>query len=133
MSAPIASCEQSDDYSISRRRDPTRHQAGVKHADPGGAQSVRDNRTKPCQVARWAAELGVSESSLLDAIAMVGHQLRELEFYLRLGKPRRRPGRQSADVMPTTRIAAPLREKVTGLSTVLIVDHELLEDRRKQR
>ena len=72
------------------------------------------NRTKPCQVAWWATELAVSEGSLLNAIAMVGHQAREVEFYLRVGKPRRRPESHSVDFVSTTRVAAHPREKVTA-------------------
>jgi hypothetical protein len=49
-----------------------------------------------------AAELGVSEGSLLDAVDAVGNQARAVEFHLRLGKPReRRKTRRSADVPST--------------------------------
>ena len=68
------------------------------------------NRTKPCQVAWWATELGVSEGSLLNAIAMVGHQAREVEFYLRVGKPRRRPERPAGDRRATASILSPRHE-----------------------
>jgi hypothetical protein len=38
--------------------------------------------TKPWHVAWWAAELGVSEDSLLDIIDIVGNQARAVEYYL---------------------------------------------------
>ena len=60
------------------------------------------DRTNPCQVTWWAAELGASEVFLLNAIAMIGHQAHDVDFYLRVGKPRRRPERQSADAVPTS-------------------------------
>ena len=45
---------------------------------------------KPWHVGWWAAELGVSEHTLLDAIDNVGNQARAVEHHLRLGKPRER-------------------------------------------
>ena len=55
--------------------------------------------TKLWHVAWWAAELGVSEASLLEAVDMVGNQARAVEYHLRLGKPReRRRTRRCADV-----------------------------------
>ena len=55
--------------------------------------------TKPWHLAWWAAELGVSEDSLLEAVDVVGNQARAVEFHLRLGKPReRRSARRCADV-----------------------------------
>jgi len=58
--------------------------------------------TKPWHVAWWAAELGVSEESLLDAVYAVGDQARAVEFHLRLSKPRERRRKQrSADVACT--------------------------------
>ena len=55
--------------------------------------------TKPWHVAWWAAELGVSEDSLLNAVDVVGDQARAVEFHLRLGKPReRRRARRCVDV-----------------------------------
>ena len=39
--------------------------------------------TKPWHVAWWAAELGVSEDSLLNAVDVVGDQARAVEFHLR--------------------------------------------------
>jgi Protein of unknown function (DUF3606) len=54
---------------------------------------------KPWHVAWWAAELGVSESSLLEAVDAVGNQARAVEFHLRLGKPlERRSAPRSAGV-----------------------------------
>ena len=38
--------------------------------------------TKPWHVAWWAAELGVSEESLLEAVYAVGDQARAVEFHL---------------------------------------------------
>jgi Protein of unknown function (DUF3606) len=38
--------------------------------------------TKPWHVAWWAAELGVSEDSLLDIIDIVGNQALAVEYYL---------------------------------------------------
>ncbi len=53
--------------------------------------------TKPWHVAWWAAALGVSEDSLLEAVDVVGNQARAFEYHLRLGKPReRRRTRRSA-------------------------------------
>jgi Protein of unknown function (DUF3606) len=46
--------------------------------------------TKSWHVGWWAAELGVSEQALLDAIDIVGNQARAVEHHLRLGKPRER-------------------------------------------
>jgi hypothetical protein len=46
--------------------------------------------TKSWHVAWWAAEFGVSEDSLLEAVDVVGDQARAVEFHLRLGKPRER-------------------------------------------
>ena len=58
--------------------------------------------TKPWHVAWWAAELGVSEQSLLKAVDVVGDQARAVEFHLRLGKPReRRRARRGADAACT--------------------------------
>jgi len=58
--------------------------------------------TKPWHVAWWAAELGVSEESLLEAVYAVGDQARAVELHLRRGKPReRRTGRRSADAACT--------------------------------
>src|SRR5882672_7525705 len=58
--------------------------------------------TKPWHVSWWAAELGVSEDSLLEAVDVVGNQARAVEYRLRLGKPsERRRGRRSADVACT--------------------------------
>jgi Protein of unknown function (DUF3606) len=55
--------------------------------------------TKPWHVAWWAAELDVSEDSLLEAVDAIGNQARAVEFHLRLGKPReRRRARRCADV-----------------------------------
>lgn len=49
--------------------------------------------TKPMHVAWWAAELGVSEDSLLDMIDIVGNQASVVEYYLGLREmhERRRP------------------------------------------
>ena len=53
--------------------------------------------TKPWHVAWWAAELGVSADSLLEAVYAVGDQARAVEFHLRRGKPReRRRARRNA-------------------------------------
>jgi len=55
--------------------------------------------SKPWHIVWWAAELGVSEGSLLKAVHAVGNQARAVEFHLRLGKPReRRRTRRSADL-----------------------------------
>ena len=55
--------------------------------------------SKPWHLAWWAAELGVSEDSLVKAVDRVGNQARAVEFHLRLGKPReRRRARRCADV-----------------------------------
>jgi hypothetical protein len=54
--------------------------------------------SKSWHIAWWAAELGVSEYSLREAIDAIGNQARAVEFHLRLGKPReRRRARRSAD------------------------------------
>ena len=56
--------------------------------------------TKPWHVTWWAAELDVSEDSLLEAVDVVGNQARAVEYHLRLGKPReRRRARRSADAV----------------------------------
>jgi hypothetical protein len=58
--------------------------------------------SKPWHVAWWAAELGVSEDSLLETDYVVGNQARAVAYHLRLGKPReRRRARRSADVAST--------------------------------
>ena len=58
--------------------------------------------TKQWHVAWWAAELGVPEDSLLEAVDVVGNQARAVEFHLRIGKPReRRRARRCADVAST--------------------------------
>ena len=44
--------------------------------------------TKPWHVAWWAAELGVSEDSLLDMVNIVGNQARAIEYYLGLREAR---------------------------------------------
>ncbi len=44
--------------------------------------------TKPWHVAWWAAELGVTEDSLLDIIDIVGNQARAVEYYLGLREAR---------------------------------------------
>jgi hypothetical protein len=44
--------------------------------------------SKPWHVAWWAAELRVSESSLLDIIDIVGNQARAVEYYLGLSAAR---------------------------------------------
>ncbi len=44
--------------------------------------------TKPWHVAWWAAELGVSEDSLLDIVDIVGNQARAVEYYLGLREVR---------------------------------------------
>ena len=55
--------------------------------------------SKSWHITWWAAELGVSEGSLVKAVEAVGNQARAVEFHLRLGKPReRRRTRRSADV-----------------------------------
>ncbi len=45
--------------------------------------------TKPWHVAWWAAELDVSEDSLLDIIDIVGNQARAVEYYLSLREARK--------------------------------------------
>jgi hypothetical protein len=58
--------------------------------------------TKPWHVAWWAAELGVSEESLVDAVYAVGEQARAVELHLRRGKLRERAtGRRGADAART--------------------------------
>ncbi len=44
--------------------------------------------TKPWHVAWWAAELGISENSLLDIIDIVGNHARAVEYYLALHEAR---------------------------------------------
>jgi len=44
--------------------------------------------TNPRHVAWWAAELGVSEDSLLDMVDIVGNQARVVEYYLALREVR---------------------------------------------
>jgi hypothetical protein len=44
--------------------------------------------TNPRHVAWWAAELGVSEGSLLDMVDIVGNQARVVEYYLGLREAR---------------------------------------------
>ena len=44
--------------------------------------------TNPRHVAWWAAELGVSEDSLLDMVEIVGNQARVVEYYLGLREAR---------------------------------------------
>jgi hypothetical protein len=71
---------------------------------------------KPWHVAWWAAELGVSEDSLLEAVDVVGNQARAVEFHLRLGRAReRRRARRSADAAWTIEIvtAANFREEAS--------------------
>jgi Protein of unknown function (DUF3606) len=45
--------------------------------------------TKPWHVAWWAAELGVTDDSLLDIIDIVGNQARAVEYYLALREARK--------------------------------------------
>ena len=44
--------------------------------------------SKPWHVAWWAAELGVSEDSLLDMVDIVGNQARVVEYYVGLREVR---------------------------------------------
>ena len=45
---------------------------------------------KPWHVAWWAAELGISEDSLLEIIDIVGNQARAVEYYLAVRGARER-------------------------------------------
>lgn len=60
--------------------------------------------TKPWHVAWWAAELGVTEDSLLDIIDIVGNQARAVEYYLALDEGREQreaEGVPDPDLAPT--------------------------------
>jgi hypothetical protein len=60
--------------------------------------------TKPHHVAWWAAELGVSEDSLLDMVEIVGNQARVVEYYLGLREvreQRKTVAQENASLAPT--------------------------------
>ena len=59
--------------------------------------------SKPWHVAWWAAELGVSEDSLLEMVNIVGNQARAVEYYLSLRELRE----QRKTVAPATVTVAP--------------------------
>ena len=59
--------------------------------------------SKPWHVAWWAAELGVSEDSLLDIVDIVGNQARAVEYYLGLREVRE----QRKTAAPATATLAP--------------------------
>jgi len=60
--------------------------------------------TNPSRVAWWAAELGVSEDSLLEMVEIVGNQARVVEYYLGLRKVReqRRPAAPANELVAPT-------------------------------
>ena len=60
--------------------------------------------TKPRHVAWWAAELGVSEDTLLEMVDIVGNQARAVEYYLglrELREQRKSAAPANASVAPT--------------------------------